>query len=322
MGTSRTLAAERVTTGVPGAWRSDIGAVGDTIREHPKLLLIGIIGFALRGGLVLLTVPILVLPTQVEVRLALGGNLGSTGLTGGFYFLVAGLTAMTLAVALVLLYVVARCELAAFSRFVNGPALTPAHPWSAPGRLSTAVARTVTTRLFVIESLALLAILVAAIPLAVSISSETLNEILLPSSTSSIYTRVVGDVLGPLAGWLVALVVIEAVSAIAVRAVLVRPFGLAGHMRARRHPLLVVGVCICGWLLFVGALAVGVLALNVVWQAVRAVFLATGLSGSVQDIAGALVVALIFGAVFTIALTLSGAVSIVRAGLWTLASLR
>ncbi len=307
---------------MPGPWRSDIAAVAGTIREHPKLLLVGIVGFALRGGIALLTVPILILPTQVEVRLALGGNLGSTGLTTGFYVLVAVLTAASLAVALVVLYLLARCELAAFSRFVNSPARTTAHPWPAPGRLGTAVARAATTRLFVVEALALLAVLVAAVPLAVSISSATLNEILLPSSTQSIYTRVVGDVGVPLAGWLVALVVIEAISAIAARAVLTHPFGLAGHMRARRHPLRLVAVTIAGWLLFVGALAIGVVALSVTWQAVRAVFLATGLSGSVQDVAGALVVALVFGAVFTCALALCGLVSIVRAGLWTLASLR
>jgi len=307
---------------VPGPWRSDVAAVVGTIREHPKLLLVGILGFAMRGGIALLTVPILILPTQVEVRLALGGNLGSTGLTTGFYALVAALTAVTLAVALVVLYLLARCELAAFSRFVNSPALAPAHPWPAPGRLGTAVARAVMMRLFVVEALALLAVLVAAVPLAVSISSATLNEILLPSSTQSIYARVVGDVVMPLAGWLAALVVIEAISAVAARAVLVRPFGLAGHMRARRHPLRLVAITIAGWLLFIAAIAIGVVALSVTWQAVRAVFLATGLSGSVQDVAGALVVALIFGAVFTAALALGGLVSIVRAGLWTLASLR
>jgi len=58
------------------------------------------------------------------------------------------------------------------------------------------------------------------------------------------------------------------------------------------------------------------------WDAVRFVFLSTGLSGGAQELAGALVVALFFGGVFAASLLLGGLVSTVRAGLWTLASLR
>ena len=322
MGTSRTLAAAGVRSDTPGAWRADADVIAGTIRQHPNLLLAGIIGFALRGGIIFLTVPILILPTQVEVRDALGGNLGSAGLTPGFYLMVSGLTAVTLAAALVVLYVLARCELAVFNRYVNSAAVSSAHPWSSPGELDSRAARTVATRLFVVEAVAFLAILVAGIPLAVSIGSETLSEILLPSSADSIYMRVFGDVVAPAVGWVVAIVIIEALSALAVRAVLAQAFGLAGHMHARRHVLRLLGVSAAGWLLFLGGLIVGAAALSLAWAAVRDVFLSTDLSGSVVDVAGALVVALVFGAVFTGALTLSGLVSLTRAGLWTLASLR
>ena len=67
---------------------------------------------------------------------------------------------------------------------------------------------------------------------------------------------------------------------------------------------------------------VGLLALGLTWDAVRAVFLATGLSTDITDIVSALVVALLFGAVYAAALLLCGLVSAFRSGLWTFASLR
>ena len=47
--------------------------------DQSQLWLLGTLSFILRGGLVVMLLPIVVLPTQVEVRLMLGGNLGSSG---------------------------------------------------------------------------------------------------------------------------------------------------------------------------------------------------------------------------------------------------
>ena len=116
------------------------------------------VGFSLRGGIVFLTVPILVLPTSVEVRLLLGDNLSSTGLTPGFFLLVAALSLATLGLALLVLYVLARCELAALTRFVNA---TSDRARNMRGRRRAACRRdahqAVTSRLFVVEAVALLA---------------------------------------------------------------------------------------------------------------------------------------------------------------------
>lgn len=322
MGTSRTVAVVGLRTSAVGGWRSDVSVTASAIRDHPVLLLGGVIGFALRGGIVLLTVPILILPTQVEVRLALGGNLGSTGLTGGFFVIVGALSILAFALGLLCLYTLARCELAAFTRFVNYGERGEQLAWPAPGRLDAPTRRTATVRVFVVESLALLAILMAAVPLAAAIGDATLSEILLPSSTGSIYGRILGQVTAPLVGFVVALVLVEAISAVAVRAVLAQQFGLPGHVGVLRRPLRKIAVAVVGWALFIGALAVGLLALGPTWDVVRAVFLSRGLSGDVRDIVSALVVALLFGAVYAAALLLCGLVSAFRSGLWTFASLR
>ena len=145
-------------------WRADIANVIGAIRDHPFLLVLGMLGFSLRGGIVLLIVPILVLPTAVEVRFLLGDSLGSRGLTPGFFLLVAALSAAALAAALFALYALARIELASFTRFVNAGGDTGPYGWLPPGRLVGDARGGTTTRLFVVEAFALLAILLCAVP--------------------------------------------------------------------------------------------------------------------------------------------------------------
>ena len=323
VGTSRAVAVPGLRTNVssPGL-RSDAATTGRAIRHHPFLLVLGVIGFALRGGIVLLAVPILVLPTAVEVRFLIGNGLGTSGLEPGFFLGVAALSVATLGLALLVLYVIARCELASFTRYVNSTGDSDAHAWLPPGRLLADHRSVVTMRIFIVEAVALLAVLLCAVPLAAAAGQATLQEILLPSSSAGIYTRILNDVSAPLVGWIAAIVVIEALSAIAARRVLARAFGLKPYFRMSHRPLRAVVVALIGWLLFMGALAICFVALTLAWQVVESVFLSTGLSGGLREIVSAVLIAVVFGGLFTAALALCGLVSTVRAGLWTLASLR
>jgi hypothetical protein len=205
---------------------------------------------------------------------------------------------------------------------VNSHEPSAEHPWLPPGRLAARQRRTVVPRLFIVQALALLAILVAAVPLAASIGQAALQEILLPSSTDTVYLRIARDVAVPFIGWISAIVVIEAVSATFTRSVLAGAFGLAAHAHIGRHPLRAVLVAVIGWLLFIVAVAVAILALALAWDAVRSVFLTSGFSGGMREVVSAVLVALLFATVFTGALVLCGLVSTIRAGLWSLASLR
>ena len=311
----------RTNVNAPGL-RTDVGTVVAAIRDHPFLLVLGMIGFALRGGIVLLIVPILVLPTAVEVRFLLGDNLGTSGLTPSFYLIVGALSALTLAFALLVLYALARCELAVFTRFVNSTGDSSQHAWLPPGRLLGDARGAVISRLFVVEAVALLAVLLAAVPLAAAAGQATLQEIVLPSSSESIYTRILNDISTPLIVWIVAVVLIEALIAIATRRVLAGAFSMAPYFGIARRPLRAVAVAVIGWALFAGAVAASFVALSATWQAVESVFLSTGISGGLREIVSALLVALLFGGVFAGALVVCGVVSAFRAGLWTFASLR
>ena len=81
VGTSRaiTVAPGMRDRAVTSGWRTDASTIGATMRAQPVLLLTGVIGFALRGGIVFLTVPMLVLPTSVEVRFCSAATLAQLG---------------------------------------------------------------------------------------------------------------------------------------------------------------------------------------------------------------------------------------------------
>jgi hypothetical protein len=311
VGTSRAIiVAPGVRTApVTAGWRADAATIADTIRAHPLLIVTGVVGFSLRGGILVLIVPILVLPTSVEVRLLLGDGLGTTGLTPAFFIAVAALSVISLGVALFALYAIARCELSGFARY-SDTRLLPAR-------------RTLLTRkLFVIEAFALLTILLAAVPLVAATAQAAYSEIVLPSSTASIYERVVHAVTPQIVGFIAAIVIVEAISAVTARRTMSRAFGLGDRVDFIHHPFRMLAVAVVGWALLVGALLVAIPALRFVWDVVRSVYLQNGLSGGVREVLAAMAVALLFGGVFAVVLFVCGLVSTIRSGLWTLASLR
>lgn len=309
-------------TEVASGWRADVATIAGTIRSHSQILVLGMIGFALRGEIIFLTVPIIILPTSVEVRLLLGSGLGTSGLTSEFYLAAGLLSAVTLGLALLILYTLARCESGLYAKFINSTSPSAEHAWPPPGQLDEEDRSLLTSRMFVVETTTLIVILLAAIPLAVALAQSTYEEIVLPSSANSLYARIFSDVTLPLAVFLFSIVVIEAVSAMVPRRVLAGAYGLKVHNRLARHPLRVVGVAIAGWLLFISSVGISFAVLTAMWEIVTSVFLSTGLSGDISDLISAVVVAVLFGLLFSACLFVCGLVSTVRSGLWTLASLR
>lgn len=322
MGSSNVLVAPGLRTEVASGWRADVATIVGTIRTHSQTLVLGMIGFALRGGIIFLTVPIIVLPTSVEVRLLLGSGLGPSGLTSDFYVAAGLLSVVTLGLALLVLYVLARCETGLYARFINSSEPNVEHAWASPGHLDGDERSLLSSRMFVVETATLIVILLAAVPLAVALAQSTYEEIVLPSSSDSLYLRIFSDVSLPLMVFIASIVVIEAASAIVKRRVLAGAFGLRPHNRLARHPLRVVGVAVGGWILFIGAVGLSFFVLSATWQVVQSVFLSTGLSGDLRDLTSAVIVALLFGLLFSACLFLCGLVSTVRSGLWTFASLR
>jgi hypothetical protein len=303
-------------------WRGDVASSLAVVRGRPYLWLLGIIGFSLRGGIVLLVLPVIVLPTQVEVRMALGNSLTSTGFSDGFWLLVTGLSMLTLVVMLAILYVLARVEVAAFTRLVDHPASLEQRGGAAPRSLTPGARGRVATRLFAIQSVALVAIMLAAVPLAAAVSDVTIRELVQPSSPDPVYLRVLVQVRELVLLLVGAVVVAELLAAAATRRQLMEAFDLAGHPLETARALRMLGTAVVGWVLFVGAVATGAWLLSVAWQATRSAFLSAAWSSPLEHAVALFSTAMLLSAVFCGALLVCGIVSALRACLWSLASLR
>ena len=336
MALHRTTAVTGLRTAPVTGLRHDIGTALSVTAGQPELWLIGALSFSLRGGIVLLTLPILVLPTQVEVRLALGSHLGSTGLTAGFWALIGAATIVLTLIAVAVLSLLARLELAAFERLWVDPeveAMGLPTDVAPPSRIGHGAA--LLTRLFAVQALTLVALLISAVPLAASIGQATLDEILRPSSGASIYLRVLGDVLPTLVLVAALLPLLDALSALTSRELLVAR--LVPSDRARgpslvsaftgalggvvRAPLRMLGTVAVAWLVTLSAvLGVG-WGLGVAWQATRASFLATTSVADLFSDVAPFLVALMLSAVFCGGLATCGFVSAFRSALWTISRL-
>lgn len=318
----------------PG-WRTDIATALEFVRARPDVWLLGILGFGLRGGIILLTLPIVVLPTQVEARIALGTGLSSTGLTTGFWQGVAVTTSITVGVLLAVLYLLARVELGVFERLVADPASDDRRHGRTPRHLRGFARAGILARLFVVQSAGALVLLLAALPMAIALRDATMLEIIAPTSTASIYARIYGHVAHEI--FLVILVVglVELVTGATSRVLLTRAHGLSGeaggtafatlHAVIRSvllQPLRTLGNTALGWALTVTGLIAGTWLTDVAWQATRSVFLADPRSDAVAQGTALLVVASLLALAYGGSLLALGYVSAVRASLSSLASLR
>lgn len=288
-----------------------MASVAALVGRQPYLWLLGALSVALRGGIVLLTLPIIVLPTPVEVRLALGANLGSTGLTPGFWTLVALATAASAVIVVAVLVALAWVERAAYERVTAGAQS------GEPRR------RGLLGRLFVIQAITLLAIAVCAIPLAAMIGQATYAELLLPSTSASIYLRVIGQVGPALLPFIAAVVVIDTLSAIATRRLLAQRRSLLAAVAGAlveplRSPLRTLLTVLAGWSATLAVLAIAWLGLSLAWRATRGSFLAITSVLEPSQLIFPILVALLLAAIFGAGLLSAGIASALRSVLWSL----
>ena len=307
----------------PG-WRAGISMAVEIVARAPRLWLYGALAFCLRGGIVALTVPIIVLPTQVEVRAILGGNLGSSGFTDGFWWMVSfgaiAATGALVAIAAALAWL----ELASFERVAD--------------RVGSREERRATRlQLFAVQLLALIALAIAAIPLALAVGEGAYEEVLRPSGTGSIYDRVLARVSQPIFLLIVAVVTVELLSALASREVLARAArsGAAGSgtgrtfahalaaalVRPLRFPIRTLATAALGWVITVAAVAASAWLIGLAWQSVRSRFLTSVAFGNLgADISADVemfIIATALAAAFVAGILATGFASALRGASWS-----
>ena len=210
----------RGTTGAAGPGRGGTVAAVRAMLSSPSAWTVGAAGFLARGGLLVLALPILSLPTPVGVTL-LVPPLGVTtsGLSPAFASELLAAGGAIVVYLLVALLVAALGEDASYRRVVDGAA-----------RRSTAVT---VARLVGVEVLALLPAIVAAVVATARLVAVGEREYLLPSSTSVPFVvRVVQEAAASVIAVGLALVLADLLNALGSRAVLRRAYPSNGSASA------------------------------------------------------------------------------------------
>jgi hypothetical protein len=310
---------------------------------QPALWLMGALGFTLRGGLLLLLASIVVLPTPIELRMLIGANLGSTGLTPGFIAFLAGGAVLLALLGLALLALLAYFELAAFERLVRDREVAGHVGRRRLTLPEPAQRRTLLAGLVAIQLLALAALAVTALPLLNAAVALAHQEILRPSLGGTVYVRVLSGLREPLLVLLTGLVLVEMVSSLATRRLLVRGFGLgtsdparglletagalvqalAGSLfRPLRRPLSTLATLILAWGATLAVVVPLSWVLTAAWTPVRSAYLSPSVGADVQAISALMLVTLALSAIWLGAVLLGGLVSALRAALWSIDGLR
>ena len=306
--------------------RASVGVALAVVIADPVLWLLGSLGFLARGGLLLLALPILALPSLVELTTLLGPDaIGGAGLSARLVTLI--LVALAVLGSSVLAGVVcaAFAEAVAFERVVGS---TEIRDDVASGRAGAAAAsarpRLVLRLVWLqLRLLPVCGLVVGA--LALRLVEAVRGEYFLPRSLEVPFViRVVQAAAPEIALVLATLVAVDLLGAVASRRVLVASLhpardhgpitGAVGEIV--RRPWSVARTFCLAWLVSLAAAVPVLLAVTMAWRVLIAVY-APSDPGSFDAVAAALVTVL-FVAVWLAALLLLGVASALRGTLWTL----
>ena len=321
---SQVLVAPGLRTLPRTGWRSGVTTAWNAVTRDPQLWLLGALGFALRGGIVLLTLPIVALPTQVEVRLLIGDYLGSTGFTPSFWVLLTGFAAGAALLTVGILLGLARLELHTFERLIANSEVQADTELATTRFRGDRRRRSLFVKLFGVQVLAFVALIACVAPVAWLAVRAAYAEVTLPSSSAPIYERVLGTIAEPLFFLLVAIVIVEMLSALATREILARAYGGRRVRRSRswHAPARVIGTSLLSWTATLLAVLPALWALGAAWSATRAAFLTSVSFADFGDDIAMAAAALALSAAFVLALFVGGFASAFRAALWSLTRLR
>ncbi|TAM73873.1 MAG: hypothetical protein EPN50_03685 [Chloroflexota bacterium] len=291
----------------------------------PGLLATALLGWLVRGGLLVVVVPLLAIPSPVGLSVLVGPDIvDATGISARVRgLLVAGAVLLAAALAVALL-ASAWAEGQMASRLDAGTSSGP-EPGRRPGRAG----------LIGISLVALVPLGLAAAAAAGELIAVGTQELIFPSRLDVPFVlRVLEGARGGVALLIAATVVADLINAVAARRYL-RP---AGPTAARpgasaigallevlpwtlRHPLRALGTAAVAWGLTVAASAVAIAVLGDAWSGLGAIArpaigrpdLISGLLSGLFFVVGSLILAALLGVV----LVILGLVATIRGRLWT-----
>jgi hypothetical protein len=319
-------------------WIRSLGIAAAVVFADPRLWLVGAAAFLLRGGWLLLAVPIWVLPSPVAITSLLGPDAISPG--GPSLRAVTVAIAVALGVLLMAAGAVmggALADLASMERFVEDPETASLRSDRMGRQLGTRQRLHLALEAAGIQATMLLPAAIVAVYLVVGLVDAVTLEFLVPGSLAvPLALRVVSAVAGPLALLAVLVVAGDLLATIISRRLMARRLGVlrpepgppapgavvSGLGQLVRHPGSVLASAALAWLITIALLAPALAAVVVAWGGTRAMFLAQPRELDPGFIAGWTVVTVLFVALWCAAILLAGVASAMRAAVWSAAALR
>jgi hypothetical protein len=323
-------------------WVGSLGTAAAVVFGDPRLWLVGAAAFLLRGGWLLLALPIWVLPSPVALSSLLGPDaVGPAG---------PSLRALTvaLAVALGLLVIAAAAvvggalaDLVSVERFIEDPETAAIRSDRTGRQLGTRQRVLLALEAAGIQATMLLPAAIVFAYLVVGLIDAVTLEFLVPGSLAVPFAiRVASAVAGPVALFTALVVAGDLVATVISRRLMARRLGvLRAEARAEpgrkapgplasglgqlvRHPGSVLATAALAWLITIALLAPALGAVVVAWGGARTMFLAQPRQPDLGFIAAWALVTVLFVTLWLAALLLAGVASALRAALWSAEALR
>jgi hypothetical protein len=346
----RIAAAPGVRTGEGRGVRAALAASLGAVIADPALWLLGALSFSVRGGVLLVLLPILWVPSPVLLSVFFGRYITTSGLSAEAGPLAAAAGAVAVVAVLAAVILAGYAQLVSFERVVSSEETGSMRGGRLPWRVEGRQRRGVILRLAALNLVGLVPIGILLGTLGQRIGQVVVAELQFPTSLDkpfalTVLGRVSDElmVLGVVAVVMELLVTLAAYQLLAARfgvlpeglvadpsdrnAPTPRPAGrypdaravLAGIGRLVRQPLRTLVVGSLAWLVTMAAVAPIVAGAILGWEMLRALLFhaaAEPLHDEVLLIARLLALGL-FGAIWVAGITLAGFASSLRGALWT-----
>ncbi len=317
-------------------WRAGISTAFMVTLGRPSLWLLGALGFAGRGGLLLLVLPIITIPSPVVLSIIFRGRFATTGISSELEAMIALILAGLVVSGLLL---AAYADVAAFERLVGDAESGELRAGVEPRPLASGERRWLVLTLAAIQAVALIPASIAALGLYAGMTGLFIGEITAPSSLEvPLLLRVLGAARDPLLALMLLLMLADLTYALASRAVLAWHFrvGVAhqarssGVLTAAMHgaermvtrPSRTMATALLAWSVSLIVIVPIVWASLVAWDVVRAAYLSPAGPREPTVLAVAVLVSIGFAAIWVAGAILAGFASAVRAALWSADALR
>lgn len=317
-------------------WRASVSTAFAVTLGRPSLWLLGALGFAGRGGFVLLALPIITIPSPVVLSIVFRRGFVATGISSELEVLIA-LVAGGLVVSGLLL--AAYADVAAFYRLARDEGSEELRAGVEARQLERGEGRRLVLALAGIHAVALIPALIVVVGLYEGMTALVGQELRMPSSLEvPLVLRVLVGAREPLLALALLLLVADAVYALASRAVLAWQFRVgptiaprpSGRLAAAMHgverlvtrPSRTAATLALTWIISLVVLTPIAWASLVAWDGVRGAYLSPIGLTQPMDLALTGLATVGLAAIWLAGSILAGFASAVRGALWSADALR